>query len=231
MTTIVKCALFAGVGLLALASTAAEAAVFNVTTGGTIESGTDGGLFGSAPGTDLAGSSYTMSMTIDTSFGSTSGDAIAFAVSGANASAVSLEVAVQGVTFSALTGGNGFDGSISGQLSLDGLGIDSISASASGFGADGQFVFVLQLVQSVVNAFVAGGGDPSQALFYTVDPASDVPAGQFLTFGPQGSADFSFLPEWISLNGGEGDVEVAEPSAIALLGLGLVGLGVVRCRA
>lgn len=228
MKQTVRYALIAGAGLLALASTAAEAVVFNVTTGGTIDAGTDNGLFSDAGG-DLAGRGYTMSMTFDTSFGSTVQDAVAFATTGANASAVLLEVTVGNVTFSTLTGDNGFDASISGQLSLSGSGVDGISASAGSF-AGGQFLFALQLVNSLVNAFVPGGGDPTQALFYAVDPASDLFIGQFLTFGPQGGADFSFLPEWISLNGGEPGVDVPEPGAIALLGLGLIGLGLVRRR-
>ncbi|WP_119420648.1 PEP-CTERM sorting domain-containing protein [Desertibaculum subflavum] len=228
MMSIMKGAMIAGAGLLALASNAAEAVVYNVTTGGTILAGTDFGLFGAQAPRDLAGLGYTMTMTVDTAGGTEIGDPISFAAFGAAPGAVFVSVTVDGSTFSGFSGSTSFASMIQGTLSIDGLPFDGIDSSAEGTGAGGQFVSALQLVYSLVNPFVAGGGDPTQTLTYTVDPNLDILAGQFMSNGPQGDAEFYFAPAWIALNAAV--IDVAEPGAMALLGLGLFALGMVRRR-
>jgi hypothetical protein len=225
MTSILTGVLIAGAGALALAAQPAKAAIFNVSTGGTIVAGTDSGLFGAQAPRDLTGLGYSMTMTIDTSGGTEVSDGVSFSAFGAGAAAAFVSVTVDGVTFSGSSGSASFDALINGQLSIDGIPFDGIHSSVEGAGADGQFVSALQLVYSLVNPFVAGGGDPTQTLTYTVDPNVDILAGQFLSTGPQGDAEFFFQPAWIALNA---VVEVAEPGAIALLGLGLVCLGLAR---
>lgn len=228
MMSIMKGALVAGAGLLALASHAAEAAVFTVTTGGTVGFGVDRGLFGAVAERDVTGLAYEMSMTIDTAGTAVTTDPTSFAALGAGPTAAFVAITVDGVTFSGFTGGDALDALISGQLSIDGFGIDGIHSQAEGVAADGQFTSAFQLVYSLVNPFVSGGGDPTQTVNYTVDPAVDITAGQFLSTGPQGEAELFLVPEWITLNAAV--IDVAEPGAIALLGLGLFALGMLRRR-